>query len=106
MGVVYRARDRQLDRPVAVKFVLAGAFAYAHSRGVIHRDLKPGNILLVSGGVQSGEWSRKTTTHHSPLTTHQAKITDFGLAKQLGDDSQRTRTGMIVGTPSYMAPEQ
>src|SRR5262249_28861030 len=56
---------------------LARAIQHAHEQGIIHRDLKPANVLLVSGGVVSGEWS-DTTTHHSQLTTHQPKITDFG----------------------------
>jgi WD40 repeat protein/tRNA A-37 threonylcarbamoyl transferase component Bud32 len=65
---------------------LARAVHYAHSRGIIHRDLKPQNVLL------DGE--------------DQPKITDFGLAKVLQSDSSQTRTGAVLGTPSYMAPEQ
>ncbi len=89
---------------------LAGAVEHAHQRGIVHRDLKPANILLMSGGVVSGE-SSADTTDHSPLTTHQPKITDFGLAKLLdrppADGTQyHTQSGAVIGTPSYMAPEQ
>jgi hypothetical protein len=84
---------------------LARAMHYAHGQGVVHRDLKPANVLLVSGGVVSGEWS-SPTTHHSQLTTHQPKITDFGLAKYVDADSGQTKSGAVLGTPSYMAPEQ
>jgi serine/threonine protein kinase len=65
---------------------LARAMQAAHDSGVVHRDLKPANVLLADGGVP--------------------KITDFGLAKKLDDASGRTNTGAIMGTPSYMAPEQ
>jgi serine/threonine protein kinase/lipoprotein NlpI len=85
--------------------LLARAMAFAHEKGIIHRDLKPANILLVSGGVESGERSN-ATNHHSPLTTHQPKITDFGLAKRLEDDSGQTKSGTLMGTPNYMSPEQ
>lgn len=65
---------------------LARAMHYAHQRGIIHRDLKPANVLLTSDGIP--------------------KITDFGLAKRLDTDSEQTRSGAILGTPRYMAPEQ
>jgi hypothetical protein len=65
---------------------LARAMAHAHAVGVLHRDLKPANVLLTADG--------------------QPKITDFGLAKKLDDPAGPTRSGAILGTPSYMAPEQ
>ncbi|HKB35169.1 MAG TPA: protein kinase, partial [Gemmataceae bacterium] len=89
--------------------ILARAMYHAHERGVIHRDLKPSNVLLVSGGLVSGECSGgdSSSTHHSPLTTYQPKISDFGLAKHLYQPSDVTlQSGAVLGTPSYMAPEQ
>jgi hypothetical protein len=164
MGVVFRARQVSLDRPVALKMILAGTFAsagevrrfrqeaeaaanldhphivpiyevgehqghhyyamklieggglnaylprfvqdpraaatllatvaravhHAHQRGILHRDLKPSNVLL--------EWG----AGNEPVP----HVTDFGLARRLDRDGGLTRTGAVMGTPEYMAPEQ
>jgi WD40 repeat protein len=65
---------------------VARGVAAAHAAGVVHRDLKPENVLLAADGTP--------------------KVTDFGLAKRVEGDSGLTHTGAIMGTPSYMAPEQ
>jgi serine/threonine-protein kinase len=88
-------RDRHLEPPRALRLFidLCHGVEHAHSRGVVHRDLKPGNVLVVD-----------SEPHGQP------KIIDFGIAKALQaareGDGARTETGRVMGTPGYMSPEQ
>ena len=92
-----RLRERPMEPRRAAECLadIAAAIHYAHGHGIIHRDLKPGNVLVDLEGV--------------------AKVTDFGVAKRFGVEdgggggawtTELTRPGSLIGTPSYMAPEQ
>ena len=82
----FRARTLSLPQAAALIRKVAEAVHYAHQQGILHRDLKPANILIDEKG--------------------EPRITDFGLARQLHLESDLTVTGAIIGTPSYMPPEQ
>lgn len=81
-------RSRSLAPKLAARYLrkVAEAIAHAHASGILHRDLKPANVLIDS--------------HDQP------RVTDFGLAKELDSTSQLTRSGELMGSPNYLAPEQ
>lgn len=82
------AKKNPMSMVQAVRVVkqVAESVHYAHEKGIVHRDLKPANILIDGQG--------------------RPRVTDFGLAKQIDDDSNLTATGHVMGTPCYMSPEQ
>ncbi len=86
LGSKTRGQPLPSRRAAEIVFALAEAIEYAHSQGVLHRDLKPSNVLLDAQGAP--------------------RITDFGLAKQLDQESSLTNTGDMLGTPGYLPPEQ
>ena len=86
--VLRRERQLPVDEALAIARQVAGALSYAHSHGIVHRDIKPGNILLEGG---------------------EAIVADFGIALAVsaaGVAEHMTETGIAVGTPAYMSPEQ
>ena len=79
-------KPQPVSEAARIVSALATGMEVAHKRGIVHRDLKPGNVLIAADGT--------------------LKVTDFGLVKRLEEDSSQTRTGAIMGTASYMSPEQ
>jgi WD40 repeat protein/serine/threonine protein kinase len=96
----------------ALARTLALAMEAVHRQDIVHRDLKPANILLADSGSQLSAGPAKAmmtpgaSASLPPLDLYIPKITDFGLVKLRNQDAGQTRTGSIIGTPAYMAPEQ
>jgi serine/threonine-protein kinase len=91
-ALIRREAPLSTERTVGIALQIADALAASHHKGIVHRDLKPDNVMIVSRG-----------RHHELV-----KLLDFGVAKLTGSASttHRTRTGTVIGTPQYMAPEQ
>ncbi len=86
--ILKEKKQLPLKTIIEIGIQLAKALGYAHGKGIVHRDVKPGNIMMVKG----------TTT---------VKVADFGICRiEGGDATQKTRIGDVLGTPNYMSPEQ
>ena len=87
LGQIIRSEGPLLaDRAAEIGADVAGALAFAHRSGVVHRDVKPGNVLISPNG--------------------QVKVTDFGIARAANSDQDLTQTGAVMGTATYFSPEQ
>jgi eukaryotic-like serine/threonine-protein kinase len=116
LGTLVKDHPLKGDEAARIVEQIARGMDYAHQQGIVHRDLKPENILLTpeSGSVhsetgkstQTAEPSGASSSRSQPPAARLPKITDFGLAKKGEGGSGLTATGAVMGTPSYMAPEQ
>lgn len=87
-----------VETAAAVVAALADAVGHAHAQGIFHRDLKPGNVMLTPRPASAGD-----TGSDLPFVP---RLTDFGLAKLLDAEADQTSSGVLLGTPPYMSPEQ
>jgi len=105
-------RHWQKNKPIEPRLAagimarVAHAVAHAHERGILHRDLKPSNILLQKHDLSSSSTIDQLNSAKLPAITVLPLVADFGLAKKIEGGLSLTESGMLCGTPNYMAPEQ
>jgi len=105
VGEAFRAAEAPFRRLVAVLHQAAQAVAYAHKRGVVHRDLKPDNIMVGAfGEVQVMDWGLAKVLGRADVPG--TPVADAVVTDRSQDVSAKTRAGRVAGTPAYMAPEQ
>jgi serine/threonine-protein kinase len=85
-NIIYNEGRLSVGRAAAIGAEVAGALAFAHRHGVVHRDVKPGNVLIAEDG--------------------QVKVADFGIARAANTEGDLTQTGAVMGTATYFSPEQ
>ena len=88
---------------VAVGVQACAGLEYAHRQGIIHRDVKPGNLMVIGG--PAGNPARGGSAHEPPTDEMTVKLTDFGIARA-AEQTRLTQVGSVVGTAAYLAPEQ
>jgi len=91
------------DRAVEIGIQSCAGLEYAHRQGIIHRDVKPGNLMVVGG--PAGRRSSGSSAHEPPTGEMTIKLTDFGIARA-AEQTRLTQVGSVVGTAAYLAPEQ
>jgi serine/threonine-protein kinase len=95
----------RLGPPVSVQIGVqaCAGLEYAHRQGIVHRDVKPGNLMVIGG--PAGRRSHDSSAHDPPTGEMSVKLTDFGIARA-AEQTRLTQVGSVVGTAAYLAPEQ
>lgn len=105
LDLAARGERPSRDDVLAIIGQLAGALDAAHAAGIIHRDVKPANVLIKGLGTGDGGLGSAAPNRQPPVSNIQVVLTDFGIAKNTQLPAL-TQTGFVIGTPDYLSPEQ
>ncbi len=107
-AILQRMRRVPVRAALTIARDVARALEHSHGQNLIHRDIKPGNVLISRGGGSSGTSASESTLlmGGGAVSSFRVLVTDFGLVKDVGSQSALTREGNVLGTPMYMSPEQ